>query len=86
MDFVATGTITSVSFDVNGDGTVDQTLTFTNIPEGATIRTMIHDGFSITDGHPTFQNVYTDPVDANQFARELIKPVFRKGWTLPELP
>ena len=59
---------------------------FTNIPEGATIRTMIHDGFSITDGHPTFENVYTDPVDANQFAKELIKPVFREGWTLPELP
>ena len=59
---------------------------FTNIPAGATIRTMIHDGFSITDGHPTFENVYTDPVDANEFARNLIKPVFRDGWVLPELP
>ena len=63
-----------------------ENMRFTNIPAGATIRTMIHDGFSITDGHPTFENVYTDPVDANQFARELIKPVFRDGWKLPELP
>ena len=59
---------------------------FTNIPAGATIRTMIHDGFSITDGHPTFENVYTDPVDANEYAKSLIKPVFRDGWVLPELP
>ena len=59
---------------------------FTNIPKGATIRTMIHDGFSIHDGHPTFENVYTDPVDANEYAAQLIKPVFREGWTLPEMP
>jgi hypothetical protein len=59
---------------------------FTNIPKGATIRTMIHDGFSIHDGHPTFENVYTEPVDANEFAAQLIKPVFREGWTLPEMP
>ena len=63
-----------------------ENMRFTNIPAGATIKTMIHDGFSITDGHPTFENVYTDPVDANQFARELIKPVFREGWKLPEMP
>ncbi|MBO6028468.1 MAG: gfo/Idh/MocA family oxidoreductase, partial [Bacteroidales bacterium] len=63
-----------------------ENMRFTNIPAGATIKTMIHDGFSITDGHPTFENVYTDPVDANQFARELIKPVFRDGWKLPEMP
>jgi hypothetical protein len=30
--------------------------------------------------------VYTDPVDANKFAQELIKPVFRDGWKLPEMP
>ena len=47
---------------------------------------MIHDGFSITDGHPTFQNTYTDPVDANLYAQELIKPKYRHGWVLPEMP
>jgi len=25
-------------------------------------------------------------VDANEFAANLIKPVFRDGWVLPELP
>ena len=63
-----------------------ENMRFTNIPAGATIRTMIHDGFSITDGHPTFQNTYTDPVDANLYAQELIKPKYRHGWVLPEMP
>ena len=63
-----------------------ENMRFTNIPAGATIRTLIHDGFSITDGHPTFQNTYTDPVDANKFAEELIKPVYREGWKLEPLP
>ena len=73
----------SLNQELEWDG---KNMRFTNIPEGATIRTMIHDGFSITDGHPTFQNTYTDPVDANEYARNLIKPVFRDGWVLPELP
>ena len=42
--------------------------------------------FSIHDGHPTFENVYTDPVDANEFAANLVKPVFREGWKLPDMP
>ena len=33
----------------------------------------IKDGFSIKDGHPTFKKTWTDPVNANQFAEELIK-------------
>ena len=59
---------------------------FTNIPEGATIKTMIEDGFSVKDGHPTFNKTYTDPVDANAYAAELIKHTYRDGWTLPPMP
>jgi len=59
---------------------------FTNIPEGATIRTMIKDGFEVKDGHPTFDKTYTDPVDARQYAASLIKRPYRQGWTLPEMP
>ncbi len=59
---------------------------FTNIPEGETIRIMIEDGFSVKDGHPTFNKTYTDPVDANAFAAELIKHTYRDGWTLPPMP
>ncbi len=63
-----------------------ENMKFTNIPEGATIRIMEKDGFSIKDGHPTFENTYTDPIDANAFAKTLIKKEYRDGYTLPEMP
>ena len=59
---------------------------FTNIPEGETIRTMIEDGFSVKDGHPTFNKTYTDPVDANAYPAVLIKHTYREGWSLPPMP
>ena len=59
---------------------------FTNIPEKATVRSMIKDGFSIHDGHPTFNKTFTEPVNARQFAAELIKPKYENGYVLPELP
>ncbi len=59
---------------------------FTNIPSGAKIRTVIEDGFKITDGHPTFNKTWTDPVDANMFAQEMIKHNYRAGWNLPAMP
>ena len=63
-----------------------ENMKFTNIPEGAKIRTMIKDGFEIHDGHPTFNKTYTEPVDANEYAAGLVKKVYREGWTLPEMP
>ena len=59
---------------------------FTNIPDNATIRTVIEDKFSIKDGHPTFDKIYTDPVNANAFAQELIKHTYHNGWKLPDMP
>ncbi|MFV0392533.1 MAG: Gfo/Idh/MocA family oxidoreductase [Paludibacteraceae bacterium] len=59
---------------------------FTNIPSGATIKTVIEDGFKIHDGHPTFNKTWTDPVDANAFAETLIKHNYRSGWKLPAMP
>ncbi len=63
-----------------------QKMEFTNIPADATIRILEKDGFSIKDGHPTFQNKYTDPVNARQFAANLIKRQYRAGYELPEMP
>jgi len=59
---------------------------FTNIPANAQIRIMEKDGFSIKDGHPTFQNTYTDPVNAREFAAHLIKRQYREGYVLPDMP
>ena len=35
---------------------------FTNIDPNATIQTVIKDGFTIKDGHPTFNKQWTDPI------------------------
>ncbi|MEE1214226.1 MAG: gfo/Idh/MocA family oxidoreductase, partial [Bacteroidaceae bacterium] len=59
---------------------------FTNIPEGAKVQAMIKDGFTIKDGHPSFNKKWTDPVDARQFAAELIKPVYHNGYKMPDMP
>ncbi|MHB9054541.1 MAG: Gfo/Idh/MocA family oxidoreductase [Paludibacteraceae bacterium] len=63
-----------------------ENMRFTNIPAGATIKTVIEDGFKIHDGHPTFNKRWTDPVDANAFAEKLIKHNYREGWNLPAMP
>ncbi len=59
---------------------------FTNIDPAATIRTVIEDGFTIKDGHPTFDKKMTDPVNALAYAKELIKHTYRDGWKLPDMP
>ncbi len=60
---------------------------FTNIGPNDTIRTVIEDGFTIKDGHPSFDKTWTDPVNANEFAAGLIRHNYRAGWDiLPEMP
>lgn len=59
---------------------------FTNIPEDATIRSVVHDGFTIKDGRPSFTKTYTEPVNAREFAAELIKHTYHNGYRLPDMP
>ncbi|MGC9344230.1 MAG: gfo/Idh/MocA family oxidoreductase, partial [Bacteroidales bacterium] len=59
---------------------------FTNIHDTETIRTVIKDGFSIEDGHPTFKKKWTEPVSAKAFAQEMIKHTYREPWKLPDMP
>ncbi len=68
---------------LNWDG---EKMEFTNIPSDATIRSIVKDGFTIKDGHPTFNKTYTEPVNAQAFAKELIKHTYRAGWSLPAMP
>ena len=62
-----------------------ENMKFTNIPAGAKVRAMIKDGFEVHEGHPTFKKEFTEPVDAQQFAAELVKPVYHNGFVLPDL-
>jgi hypothetical protein len=73
----------SLNKELEWDG---QNMKFTNIGDSETIRTVIRDGFEIHDGHPTFAKTWTDPVNANAYAEELIKHTYRDGWSLPDMP
>ena len=68
---------------LNWDG---EKMEFTNIPANATVRSVIKDGFTIKDGHPTFDKTMTDPINAQAFAKELVKHTYRDGWALPAMP
>jgi len=59
---------------------------FTNISDNEEMKIMIEDGFSIKDGHPTFDKTFTDYFNAKTFAQELIKHNYREGYTLPAMP
>ena len=59
---------------------------FTNITDAEQIKIVVEDKFSIHDGHPTFDKIYTDAVPAPKFAAELIKHTYRAPWTLPDMP
>jgi hypothetical protein len=50
------------------------------------VKICVEDAFSIKDGHPTFSKKWTEPLNAKQFAAEMVKHNYRKGWSLPEMP
>ena len=68
---------------LNWDG---QKMEFTNLTDSETIKTVLEDKFEIHDGHPTFNKTYTDPINAKEYAAELIKHTYRAPWSLPEMP
>jgi hypothetical protein len=59
---------------------------FTNINSDEKIKILIKDDFKIVDGDPKFNKIWTDPIDAQAFASELIKHTYRAGWSLPAMP
>ena len=59
---------------------------FTNLNDDEIIKTVVKNGFEIHDGHPTFENTWTEPVSAKSFASELIKHTYRAPWSLPDMP
>ena len=61
-------------------------MAFTNIGDNDTLKICIEDAFSIHDGHPTFNKKWTDDMNAKQFAAEMVKHNYRKGYSLPDMP
>ena len=63
-----------------------QNMKFTNIGANEEIRILKKDDFKIVDGDPKFNKIYTDPINAQAFAEELIKHNYREGWKLVDMP
>ena len=63
-----------------------ENMRFTNIGDNEEIKICVKDGFTIHDGHPSFNKTWTDPIHAKKFAEELIKHNYREGWKLPDMP
>jgi hypothetical protein len=63
-----------------------ENMQFTNISDDETLSIIIEDGFVIEDGHPTFTQKKTDPLNAKEFAAGLIRHDYREGWDLPDMP
>ena len=59
---------------------------FTNIRDNEEFKFCIDDGMEIIEGHPQFNKVWSEPINAKAFAQELIKHTYRNGWSLPEMP
>ena len=58
---------------------------FTNLNDNEKIKLLVKDGFSITDGHPSF-NPENNEIAAKAFAADLIKHNYRAPWKLPDMP
>ena len=72
----------SLERELDWDG---EKMEFTNIHDSETIKTVIKDGFQISDGHPTFTKEWTDPINAREYMKELIQHTYRNSWKLPDL-
>jgi hypothetical protein len=58
---------------------------FTNIGADDSVRLTISDNFTIVDGDPKF-NRPDVKMNAKDFAAEMVKHTYRKGFTLPDMP
>jgi hypothetical protein len=58
---------------------------FTNITAEDKVRLTISDNFTIIDGDPKFDRPNLT-LNAKEFAAEMVKHTYRKGFTLPEMP
>ena len=58
---------------------------FTNIGDSDSVRLTISDNFTIVDGDPKF-NRPDVKLNAKEFAAEMVKHTYRKGFTLPDMP
>lgn len=61
-------------------------MNFTNITDQDIIKILIKDDFKVVEGDPKFNKIWTEPINAKEFADKLIRHTYREGWTLPDMP
>ena len=59
---------------------------FTNLTSSDTIKMLIKGGYTVKEGHPTYSNVTSDPINAQEFAQEMIKHTYHNGFKLVDMP
>jgi len=59
---------------------------FTNIKNNEEVKFCLDTGLKIIDGNPRFNRQYTKPINAKEFAADLIKHNYRESWSLPAMP
>ena len=69
------------ALDWDGDN-----MRFVNINASDELTIITEEGFSITDGRPSFSRPRTAPLNASAFAEGLIRTRYRDGWSLPPMP
>ncbi|MEZ5071639.1 MAG: Gfo/Idh/MocA family oxidoreductase [Bacteroidales bacterium] len=63
-----------------------EAMEFTNISDSESVRMMVSDNFEVVDGDPKFLKVFSDPINAKEFAKDLVNHKYREGWKLPDMP
>ncbi|NLV18623.1 MAG: Gfo/Idh/MocA family oxidoreductase [Bacteroidetes bacterium] len=58
---------------------------FTNISDSDNVRLTLSDNFTIIDGDPKFDRPNIT-INAKAFANEMIRHIYREGWSLPDMP
>jgi predicted dehydrogenase len=60
---------------------------FTNIKDDEVLHFIKNDNFvTFTDRKPSFSKEWSEAINAKQFAAEMVRHTYRKGWKLPDMP
>jgi hypothetical protein len=63
-----------------------ENMKFTNITENETLKMLERNDFRMENGYPVFDREWTEPVNAAQFAQEMIRHTCHNGFKLPDMP
>ncbi|MDR0431244.1 MAG: Gfo/Idh/MocA family oxidoreductase [Tannerellaceae bacterium] len=63
-----------------------ENMKFTNITENETLKLLNRNSFYMENGYPVFDQEWTEPIHAAQFAQEMIRHTYHNGFKLVDMP